>query len=363
MPGPTIQWTPIDTTEVLSEIREEGRYRLASPSAVTGAPSLAMQAAGQNCTVKVYIGGVYRSDALLTVPSTAPVTIRNAVGQPLTGQEMFDMVIEVGNLGFGSVLLTTDEPNGSPSAPFTTEAERTAWATANLSSLLPGRTTAWGPGNVEYVWNGPMATDWQGIRGPYLGSAENPFPNAAALPASGAYIGDTKYLVSPNVPCGMVRREWCNGVWQTPAGGTILQKSNPLSLLNPGNTDAAILPIATIPINSVVDGDWEMILGYEQGAANTGTDNLGLDVNDVNLFSTGNVVAGAVPQLWSHLLRFVRMGTAIRIFYYQRLGGFVSSISGITIDFSVDVNLSWRAQPGNGANNLYLRNVAMRRVN
>jgi hypothetical protein len=52
---------------------------------------------------------------------------------------------------------------GSPSAPFTTVGERTAWATANLASLLPGRTTAWGPGNVEYLWNGPLATDWAAV--------------------------------------------------------------------------------------------------------------------------------------------------------------------------------------------------------
>jgi hypothetical protein len=54
-----------------------------------------------------------------------------------------------------------DTNPGSPSAPFATAGERTAWATANLASLLPGRTTAWGPGNVEYMWNGPLATDWE----------------------------------------------------------------------------------------------------------------------------------------------------------------------------------------------------------
>lgn len=174
MPGPTIQWKTVDTEVVLSEIREEGRYRLASPAAVTGAPSLAMQAAGQNCTVRTYIGGVYRSDSLLTVPSTTPVAIRNAVGQPLTGQEMFDMVIEVGNLGFGSVLLTTDEPNGSLTSPFTTTAERTAWATANLATLRSGVSTVWGPGNREYLFVGPTGgpEGWmlakQGVPNPQL---------------------------------------------------------------------------------------------------------------------------------------------------------------------------------------------------
>jgi hypothetical protein len=77
-----------------------------------------------------------------------------------------------------------DTNPGSPSAPFATAGERTAWATANLASLLPGRTTVWGPGNVEYLWNGPLATDWQGIRGPYLGSLTNPFPTLEALAAA-----------------------------------------------------------------------------------------------------------------------------------------------------------------------------------
>lgn len=49
---------------------------------------------------------------------------------------------------------------GSPFAPFATVEERTAWATANLASLRSGVTTVWGPGAVEYVWNGPLATDW-----------------------------------------------------------------------------------------------------------------------------------------------------------------------------------------------------------
>ena len=52
---------------------------------------------------------------------------------------------------------------GSPSTPFATIAERTAWAAANLSSLRSGASTVWGPGNVKYVWNGPLATDWAAL--------------------------------------------------------------------------------------------------------------------------------------------------------------------------------------------------------
>ena len=75
-----------------------------------------------------------------------------------------------------------DPSPGSPAAPFTSEAQRTAWATENLASLLPGRTTAWGPGNVESVWNGPLATDWiQGPDGPVAVEYEGIFANKAAL--------------------------------------------------------------------------------------------------------------------------------------------------------------------------------------
>jgi hypothetical protein len=70
----------------------------------------------------------------------------------------------------------------------------------------------WGPGNVEYLWNGPLATDWQGIRGPYLGSAENPFPSYAALvaglppgvPRREAYMLNEFAPLAPGVP-GLVK--------------------------------------------------------------------------------------------------------------------------------------------------------------
>lgn len=81
-----------------------------------------------------------------------------------------------GGTGAGWVC-TSDIGPGSPSTPFTTIAERTAWATQNLAALRSGASTVWGPGNVEYVWNGPLATDWID-KPPFLiglGSASNPF--------------------------------------------------------------------------------------------------------------------------------------------------------------------------------------------
>ena len=69
---------------------------------------------------------------------------------------------------------------GSPSAPFASEAQRTAWATANLATLLPGRSTVWGPGNVEYRFVGPGATGWVEI--PLLVGF---YADFASLPATG----------------------------------------------------------------------------------------------------------------------------------------------------------------------------------
>jgi hypothetical protein len=82
---------------------------------------------------------------------------------------------------------------------------------------------------VEYVWNGPLATDWQGIRGPYLGSAENPFPNAAArdaaYPSGGRHVGERIAMANPAiVPRGWGWLEWSGSIWFVPAGEPIAQQ-------------------------------------------------------------------------------------------------------------------------------------------
>lgn len=228
MPGPSIPWKTLETEAWRTQIDSvpPARYKLASPRTITGSPSFAMGSADQHCVVRVYIGAGEAPDLSLTVSGTTPVPMTNAVGGNLTAQELADLRIEVGMPQPGFTLLTTDEPNGSPSAPFTTEAERTAWATANLASLLPGRTTVWGPGNVEYVWNGPLATDWQGIRGPYLGSPENPFPGAAALPAAGRFVGDETCMTYSLAPLGYVRWYWSGARWKLSSDQVIVNYEN-----------------------------------------------------------------------------------------------------------------------------------------
>lgn len=75
-----------------------------------------------------------------------------------------------------------DANPGSPSAPFTSTAERDTWAAANLATLLPGRTTAWtivGGAAVEYRFTGPEADKWVEI--PLLVGV---YANFASLPAT-----------------------------------------------------------------------------------------------------------------------------------------------------------------------------------
>ena len=185
--GASVAWKAFDTGTPASPIVSNGRFRLASPTSVLGSPSLAMQSAAQLAVVNVYSDDSGRIEAVLTVAGTTLTPIVNSAGKPFTAQQLFGLSIEVTGITNGEVLYTTDEPNGSPSAPFTTTAERTAWAAANLATLRSGVSRVWGPGDsTEYVWNGPLATDWAGIRGPYPGSPGSPFASPEEFPAVGS---------------------------------------------------------------------------------------------------------------------------------------------------------------------------------
>lgn len=299
MPGPTIQWKTVDTEVVLSEIREPGRYRLASPAAVTGAPSLAMQAAGQNCTVKVYIGGVYRSDALLTVPSTTPVAIRNAVGQPLTGQEMFDMVIEVGNLGFGSVLLTTDEPNGSPSSPFTSAAQ------------LPANPA-------------PGARAWLEMLG-------------------GGGIFEVLYT---------------NGSWRPCRGEAIVDLLDPVALIAPGTSTPVDFPICTIPAVLWPEGVCLRFKFMFDCPANTGLDSFSLLQSGVPLLAASVPANTFYPVE----MVFQRAGnvTHRRIIIFPS-GVATSNPGSFAGGFPADQPIVLRVTPALGTNTFRMRRFSISR--
>lgn len=220
-----INWKTYDTGEIVTEIRQNRRYKLASPSTVTGTPSLAMQSATQFAIVYIYVDDVKLSTPLTISGTTkTPIAIN---GQTPSKEDLLTLSIEIGGIGNGEVIYATDEPNGTPSAPFATEAERTAWATANLASLRSGVSTVWGPGaSTEYVWNGPLATDWQGIRGPYLGSAENPFATVEEIPASGPYVGHEVYLTNPLVERGLTRFYWTGTKYKLSPDQTIARFAN-----------------------------------------------------------------------------------------------------------------------------------------
>lgn len=143
MPGPTINWKTLDTEAWRTQIdgAPPARYKLANPRAITGSPCFAMQGAGQQCVVRIYIGAGAGPDLSLTVSGTTLVPMTNVAGGALTAQELADLWIEVGMPQVGSVLLTTDEPNGSPSNPYPSTEAR------NAAVPSPPNAVAWVAGD------------------------------------------------------------------------------------------------------------------------------------------------------------------------------------------------------------------------
>jgi len=156
----TVAWKTFDTGASASPIVSNGRFRLASPGSVLGSPSLAMQSAAQLAVVNVYSDDSERIEAVLTVSGTTLTPIVNAAGQPFAAQQLFGLSIEVTGITTGEVLYTTDEPNGSPSAPFASTAERNVTFS---EALPPPHARVW-VGGVEYEWLGGVSasndSDW-----------------------------------------------------------------------------------------------------------------------------------------------------------------------------------------------------------
>ena len=137
----TVAWKTFDTGAPASPIVSNGRFRLASPASVLGNPSLAMQSAGQLAVVNVYSGDSERIEAVLTVAGTTLTPIVNAAGRPFTAQGLSSLSIEVTGIGGGEVLLTTDEPNGSPPNPYPSTEAR------NAAVPSPPNAVAWVAGD------------------------------------------------------------------------------------------------------------------------------------------------------------------------------------------------------------------------
>lgn len=132
-------------------------------------------------TIRVEMHGEYPSYVEKCFGTTAEIlahipTVRMAEGFSTDGGGQGTWVAENDTwVGF------TNAP-GSPSAPFATTAERTAWATANLATLLPGRTTVWGPGDVAHRFVGPGADETGWVEIPILVGV---YADFASLPATG----------------------------------------------------------------------------------------------------------------------------------------------------------------------------------
>ena len=153
-----------DTGKIVDEIRENRRYALASPSTVTGTPSLAMQSAEQMAVVYIYVDGVKISTPLTISGTTkTPITIN---GASPSKEDLLSLSFEVTGVGDGEVLLTTDEPNGSPAAPFASTAER------NAAGPFRSNIVAWIAGDpvpTAYMLvngaTGVSDADWQEMAG------------------------------------------------------------------------------------------------------------------------------------------------------------------------------------------------------
>ena len=230
----------------------------------------------------------------------------------------------------------------------------------------PGRPGQSAPGGgcgvteVKNIVENRLTT--QPIVATYPGSPSAPFASiAAALPSTP--VGSTAYVTNPDVPIGRTLYENIAGVLVPAAGQPLISKANPGAILNPGAVTAVIFPLGNILAGEIGDGIGEYVLqtGYEQAAANTGSDNFSVRFGGVELFATGNS-AGGSNVLWGHMMQFVRVGTTIRVFAYSRLGTAVLTTGAFSVDFSTSKELSIAITPGNGANNIWLRSCSLIRV-
>ena len=175
MAGSAINWESLAREDAIGPIVSSGRYRLDSPSTVTGSPTFAMAAAGQSATIRVFLPSGQSVETPISVSGTTAVSLVDQVGKPFSQSELALIEIEV-TMPYGQNLLTTDEPNGSPSAPFPTlEALAAAYPVANA---VPLQTPMWVSPGVEYRYQGGVGVGaWQEmpqIVGTYPGFGDLP---------------------------------------------------------------------------------------------------------------------------------------------------------------------------------------------
>lgn len=210
MAGSAINWESLAREDAIGPIVSSGRYRLDSPSTVTGSPTFAMAAAGQSAEIRVFLPSGKSIEAPLAISGTTAVSLVNQVGKPFSQAELALIEIEV-TMPYGQNLLTTDEPNGSPSAPFATlEALAAAYPVAPTYAVEARVGTALssvgyryvGPGTGVGAWavipqNASALHTWTGF-GDSLAANPWAFSSTAILLSGNTLVGQSNYASGVN---------------------------------------------------------------------------------------------------------------------------------------------------------------------
>ena len=307
-------------------------------------------------TIRVEMHGEYPSYVEKCFGTTAEIlahvpTVRMAEGFSTNGGGQGTWVA-----GNGTWVGFTNAP-GSPSSPFASEAQRTAWATANLATLRSGVSMVWGPGNVEYVWNGPLATDWEGIRGPYPGSPASPFATTAERDAAGSGILSA-WISELATGSGAFLTEKIGGVWGVRRGDALVDLLNPCERVVPGVTTPLDFALVTLPVG-VWNGSQTMRYKFSvETAANTGNDTFTLLQNGVTLLSV------PVPPSQNYPVDMLFQRVDENIFRRMIVfpGGISTTNAGaFAVDLSAPQPIVMRLTPATGGNTIRVTRFAITR--
>jgi hypothetical protein len=174
MSGPSVPWKTFENDSWVIAPNAIGRFKLASPKSVTGTPTLTLNLAGKTAVIKVYSEDVGKPGGEIALNGTTPFALVDATGSIFVGQGLVDLSIEIVRIDQGASITTTDEPNGSPSAPFASTTARNA---AYATSVPSPHARVWA-GGVEYEWIGTVSAgtdaDWDGERGDGCGLGNSP---------------------------------------------------------------------------------------------------------------------------------------------------------------------------------------------
>lgn len=256
MAGPAINWESLAREDAIGPIVSSGRYRLDSPSTVTGSPTFAMGAAGQAAEIRVFLPNGKSIETPLAISGTTAVSLVDQVGKPFSQSDLALIEIDVA-MPYGQNLLTTDEPNGSPSNPFATTT-----TVAELSALAQ-------TGPFEIWCSNPNATlGMTKLRKNAEGTAYRPAPGEFIVDK---LFGGTNLATVTSAATGLQAPLWVSDVipdYLLPIGLKFDLWGNASVLNAAGNPSAMIAAcvLGSIPTQGVA-------LSYLYPLASTGTPN------------------------------------------------------------------------------------------